>query len=190
MTRFADADEPGVDVAVQRDGAVGAADLDPGAEAGGRSGVGDDTVLGGHDRRADRVGDVDAGVQDAPAVAEARRPDALGREDELGPDEAGLALRAVGGEGGAVGELLAVHRLAGRGLDRDDLHAVRGAADEPPLARPGGDHVVGRRLVGGVGHRVRGGGRGAGGHGQRDQAGLDGAVADLAVQAAAARSCR
>ncbi|SLE39337.1 Uncharacterised protein [Mycobacteroides abscessus subsp. massiliense] len=71
-------------MAVEGHGAVGVADLDPGAVAGGRARRDDDAVGGGHDRGADAVGDVDAAVQRAPPVAEAGGEGAVGGHHEPG----------------------------------------------------------------------------------------------------------
>src|SRR6187399_1964227 len=66
------ADGEGVHVAVDLDGSVVELDTHPQPESAGRSGVDDDSVGGGVDRRADRVRDVDAVVGRAPPGAEAR----------------------------------------------------------------------------------------------------------------------
>src|SRR5271157_619913 len=74
---LADADQRGVDVAVERDRAVGMEQLDQHPVAGGRPGLDDDTIGHRKDRCSDRVGQVDTGVQHPPAVAEVRGEYAL-----------------------------------------------------------------------------------------------------------------
>ena len=180
---LADVDVPAVDVAVQRDGAVGVPKLDPGAVAGGRTRVDHHAVSGGEDRGADRVGDVDTAVQHAPAVAEARRERALGGRHEQRPLQPRLALRPLLGVGGGLGDLLGVHNGVRGRSDRHHLHPARGtgagAGGDGRLIR--GQHGVGACGLGAVHHGVRGRRGGACGHRRDHQPALDGAGGVLAV---------
>ncbi len=156
----------GVDVAVQRDRAVGVTELDPHSVAGGRAGVDDHAVGDRVDRCADRVGQVDAGVQDAPPVAEARGEDALGRHDEQRLLQPGLTLGAFLSERDAVGQLGVVHGDVRGRLHGHHLYTAAGGADRPAVSRCGlgGQHGLGLGVIWGLGGGVRSGGGGAGRH--------------------------
>src|SRR6516165_6910690 len=92
---LADADQCGVDVAVERHRAVGVAQLDPHSVAGGRARVDDDAVGHRVDRGSDRIGEVDAGVQHTPAVTEVGGEYAFGRHDVERLLQSRLALSAI-----------------------------------------------------------------------------------------------
>ena len=76
------------------------------------------------DRGADRVREVDAGVQHAPPVAETRGEDALGRHDEQRLLQPGLTLGALLSERDAVGQLGVVHGDVRGGLHGHHLHTA------------------------------------------------------------------
>ncbi len=127
------------------------------------------------DRGADRAGQVDAGVQGAPAVTEAGGEHALGGHDEQRPLQPCFALGALLGERRALGEFLAVQRDVGRRLDGDDLHAARGSRSAVDGGLLGGQHGSGGRLTGRLDRGIGRGGRGARGHRDDHHAALGGA---------------
>ena len=132
-------------VAVARGDAAAVVDAGVVAVAAGPAGDRDGAAVGGAQRRALRDGDVDAGVEPAPAVAERRGERAVDRPDEAAralPDRRRRAGRSTPASRAAIFGLL----LLERGEVGLELVAVRADGDErlvlvrraPPAARPGG----------------------------------------------------